>query len=61
MLRKLSQRGIALIVVEHLMAFLGSITQRVIVLGAGRMLFEGSLDAASRHPEVVAAFFGGEA
>jgi len=25
------------------------------------MLFEGSLDAASRHPEVVAAFFGGEA
>lgn len=61
LLRKLSQRGIALIVVEHLMAFLGSITQRVIVLGAGRMLFEGSLDAASRHPEVVAAFFGGQA
>ncbi|MCE1163477.1 MAG: ABC transporter ATP-binding protein [Thiomonas sp.] len=58
LLRKLSQRGIALIVVEHLMAFLGSITSRVIVLGAGRMLFEGSLDAASRHPEVVAAFFG---
>lgn len=58
LLRKLAQRGIALIVVEHLMAFLGSITQRVIVLGAGRMLFEGSLDAASRHPEVVAAFFG---
>ncbi len=61
LLRKLSQRGIALIVVEHLMAFLGSITSRVIVLGAGRMLFEGSLDAASRHPEVVAAFFGAEA
>ncbi|MGC9184342.1 MAG: ABC transporter ATP-binding protein [Thiomonas sp.] len=61
LLRRLAQRGIALIVVEHLMAFLGSITSRVIVLGAGRMLFEGSLDAASRHPEVVAAFFGGEA
>ncbi|WP_298293257.1 ABC transporter ATP-binding protein [Thiomonas sp.] len=60
LLRKLAQRGIALIVVEHLMAFLGSITSRVIVLGAGRMLFEGSLDAASRQPEVVAAFFGGE-
>ena len=61
LLRTLSQRGIALIVVEHLMAFLGSITARVIVLGAGRMLFEGSLDAASRDPEVVAAFFGGAA
>ncbi len=61
LLRNLSRRGIALIVVEHLMAFLNTITSRVIVLGAGRMLFQGSLDDASRHPEVVAAFFGGEA
>jgi len=60
LLLKLAQRGISLIVVEHLMAFLNNITARVIVLGAGRMLFEGSLDAASRDPEVVAAFFGGE-
>jgi branched-chain amino acid transport system ATP-binding protein len=61
LLRRLSQRGIALLVVEHLLAFLGSITSRVIVLGAGRMLFEGSLDAASRDPEVAAAFFGDKA
>jgi branched-chain amino acid transport system ATP-binding protein len=59
LLRTLAARGIALIVVEHLLAFLGSITNRVIVLGAGRMLFQGSLDTASRDPEVVAAFIGG--
>jgi len=58
LLQKLAARGIALIVVEHLLDFLNRITARVIVLGAGRMLFEGSLDAASRDPEVVAAFFG---
>ncbi len=58
LLQKLAARGIALIVVEHLLDFLNRITERVIVLGAGRMLFEGPLEAASRDPEVVAAFIG---
>jgi branched-chain amino acid transport system ATP-binding protein len=58
LLQKLSARGIAMIVVEHLLEFLNRITERVIVLGAGRMLFEGSLSAASRDPEVIAAFIG---
>jgi branched-chain amino acid transport system ATP-binding protein len=58
LLQKLAARGIALIVVEHLLEFLNRITERVIVLGAGRMLFEGTLEAASRDPEVVAAFIG---
>ncbi|ABQ31400.1 ABC transporter ATP-binding protein [Acidiphilium cryptum] len=59
LLKSLAARGIALIVVEHLLDFLNRITDRVIVLGAGRMLFEGSLKAASRDPDVVAAFIGG--
>ncbi len=58
LLLKLARSGIALIVVEHLLDFLNRITERVIVLGAGRMLFEGPLQAASRDPEVVAAFIG---
>ncbi len=59
LLTGLAARGIALIVVEHLLDFLGKITERVIVLGAGKMLFEGSLHNASRDPDVVAAFIGG--
>jgi len=59
MLLGLSRRGIALIVVEHLLDFLNRITNRVIVLGAGSVLFEGALDDASRNPDVVAAFIGG--
>ncbi len=59
LLKRLAQQGIALVVVEHLLEFLGAITERVIVLGAGRMLFEGSLRDASHDPEVVAAFIGG--
>ncbi|GBR76071.1 ABC transporter ATP-binding protein [Acidiphilium acidophilum] len=59
LLQRLAARGIAMIVVEHLLDFLNRITERVIVLGAGRMLFEGTLRAASQDPEVVAAFIGG--
>lgn len=59
LLRRLAARGIALIVVEHLLDFLNRITNRVIVLGAGRMLFEGTLTAASADPDVIAAFIGG--
>lgn len=59
LLVKLAKSGIALIVVEHLLDFLNRITNRVIVLGAGSVLFEGTLDAASRNPDVVAAFIGG--
>ncbi len=59
LLMKLANRGIALIVVEHLLDFLNRITDRVVVLGAGRMLFEGTLREASENPDVVAAFIGG--
>ncbi|MDA8050868.1 MAG: ATP-binding cassette domain-containing protein [Rhodospirillales bacterium] len=59
LLLALARRGIALIVVEHLLKFLNRITDRVIVLNAGRLLFEGTLAQASAHPEVVAAFLGG--
>ncbi|MGH7070135.1 MAG: ABC transporter ATP-binding protein [Acetobacteraceae bacterium] len=59
LLLRLAGRGIALIVVEHLLKFLNRITDRVIVLNAGRHLFEGTLAEASADPEVVAAFLGG--
>ena len=59
LLLKLAGRGIALIVVEHLLDFLNRITDRVVVLGAGRKLFEGTLRDASQNPDVVSAFIGG--
>lgn len=59
LLLRLAKTGIALIVVEHLLKFLNRITNRVLVLNAGRRLFEGTLAEASANPEVVAAFLGG--
>ncbi len=59
LLLRLAKRGIALIVVEHLLDFLNRITNRVLVLNAGCVLFEGTLTDASRNPDVIAAFIGG--
>ncbi len=57
-LRALAARGIALVVVEHLLSFLEEVTDRVIVLNAGREIFEGSLRAARHDQEVIRVFLG---
>ena len=57
-LRELTAGGMALLVVEHLMGFLEMVTDRVIVMNAGREIFEGTLVAATRDPEVVRVFLG---
>lgn len=57
-LRELASDGMALLVVEHLMGFLEKVTDRAIVMNAGREIFEGKLSAATRDPEVVRVFLG---
>ncbi len=57
-LEELARSGIALLVVEHLMGFIGEITDRVIVMNAGREIFEGVLAAAAHDPQVVEVFLG---
>lgn len=57
-LKALRDRGIALLVVEHLLDFLNRITTRVIVLNAGRNLYEGSLKDAANDARVIEAFIG---
>ncbi|MHB1639429.1 MAG: ABC transporter ATP-binding protein [Candidatus Dormibacteria bacterium] len=58
-LQRLAASGIALLVVEHLMGFLAKITSRVMVLNAGRRIFEGSVEDAVQDPQVVQVFLGG--
>ncbi len=60
-LRALAADGMALLVVEHLMGFLERVTDRVIVMNAGREIFDGRLAEAVRDGEVVRVFLGGAA
>lgn len=59
-LKELARRGMALLVVEHLMGFIDAITDRVIVMNAGREIFEGVLADAVRDEKVVEVYLGGE-
>lgn len=56
----LAKAGMAIIVVEHLMGFIEQITDRVIVMNAGKEIFEGTLAVAVKVPEVIEVFLGGE-
>jgi branched-chain amino acid transport system ATP-binding protein len=59
-IKALAQTGIAIIVVEHLMGFIEHITDRVIVMNAGKEIFEGKLAVAVKVPQVIEVFLGGE-
>jgi branched-chain amino acid transport system ATP-binding protein len=59
-LKELARSGIALLVVEHLMGFIDQITDRIIVMNAGREIFEGRLADAVRNAQVVEVFLGAE-
>ena len=59
-LKELARSGIALLVVEHLMGFIDQITDRIIVMNAGKEIFEGRLAEAVKNPQVVEVFLGAE-
>src|SRR5712671_1072873 len=59
-IKALARSGMAIIVVEHLMGFIEHITDRVIVMNAGKEIFEGKLAAAVKEPQVIEVFLGGE-
>jgi len=58
-LRALADSGMALLVVEHLMGFIDRVTDRVVVMAAGKEFFEGTLAEATSDPEVIRVFLGG--
>jgi branched-chain amino acid transport system ATP-binding protein len=59
-IKVLAAKGMAIIVVEHLMGFIEHITDRVIVMNAGKEIFEGKLAEAVKQKQVIEVFLGGE-
>jgi branched-chain amino acid transport system ATP-binding protein len=53
--------GITVIMVEHDMALVNQVSDRVMALNYGRVLAMGAPQAVQRHPEVIKAYLGGEA
>jgi ABC-type branched-subunit amino acid transport system ATPase component len=57
-IRDMQASGISFLLVEHDLGVVGELCSRVIVMAAGRVLTEGTLDEIRRHPEVAAAYLG---
>lgn len=58
-IRKLRSTGTTIIVVEHNIDFVIGLCDRILVFDAGKVIFDGSPDAAVRDPAVYGAYLGG--
>ena len=61
LIRKIHGLGTTVLLIEHNMSLVMSISDRVIVLKQGRKLAEGTPEVVRKHPEVVEAYLGAEA
>src|SRR6266542_3740170 len=60
LLRRLHGEGLGLIIIEHIMAAMMRLAQRIVVLHHGEKIAEGTPEAITRDPRVVDAYLGEE-
>ena len=59
--RKVRDRGVTILLVEHDMQAVMGLCDRITVLNFGRLLTEGTPEEIRRHPEVIEAYLGAAA
>ena len=58
LLVRLNERGITIIMIEHIMRAVMRFSQRIVVLDAGQIIAEGTPDEIVRNPAVEKAYLG---
>lgn len=60
LVNQVREDGIAVLIIEHLMAALMSVSDRVLVLDQGKLIAEGTPEEVTRNPDVIKAYLGEE-
>ena len=55
---RVNQRGVAIIMIEHIMRAVMRFSERIVVLDAGNKIAEGSPDEIVANPDVERAYLG---
>jgi branched-chain amino acid transport system ATP-binding protein len=58
LIRRIAERGITVLIIEHLMKVVMSLAQRVLVLHHGQLIAEGSATEIVRNERVIEAYLG---
>lgn len=59
LVRKINARGVTILMIEHIMKVVMSVSSKVVVIVSGKKLMEGTPDEVINDPQVISAYLGG--
>lgn len=60
LIKKINQQGMTIIIIEHIMRVVMTISKRILAINHGQPITEGTPEEVSRNPQVIEAYLGEE-